>query len=749
MAEMMDPQKNSETSSPETIDSTKAQEIVERVEASTRNILGPLGLLLMALLVIMSLYHLSYVWFPMPTQIFRASHLLFVLPLVYLLYPAFRGERRGLGFCMDWVFCAAVVAGTTYLLGDLTLKWIQTSGPANLLELLSQPYQKYNHILISLLGGGVGLIALILILNMARTSAWKIPFYDVILCIAGIVSTAYIILDFDQFIYRNVTLNQVDIALGTVLILLILEATRRAVGWPLVWVIVTFIVYAFVGRSLPGDWAHRGYDLERLVGHLYMTLEGIFSIPLDVASTFIILFTIYGAVLDQSGAGRFFVDLSLSLTKGRRTGAGQAATVASFLLGGPSGSGVATAVTVGTITYPILKRAGYTAAAAGGLLAAGGIGAVISPPILGAAAFLIAEFLQISYLDVIKMSIIPTLLFYFGIFLMIELDARRFQLTQVAVEAHHPLKLSLRYWYHYISFFLIVVLMFQGFTAFYSVVLATIVGIATIYWDLFLSKWQTNSRSPILTRTLIEGTLRIPKALADGSRQILSVSVTCAAAGIIIGVTTLTGLGLKFADLIVSIAQNQLLPTVLLSAVALWILGMALPITVSYVVAAVIIAPALIKLGVAPVAAHMFIFYYSILSEVSPPVGLSAMAVSAFTGASPYTTMLQAWRYTLPVFLVPVMFVLSPGGTTLLLTGASLWETVMATFSVMVGLAAMVAGISGWFAGMISWPTRFLLVTGALFLMYVGEISDLLGLALCGGAVALEILRRKWAVVKP
>ncbi len=698
----------------ESVDTSKAQEIVERVEGATRTLPGMIGFFVFGLLVVMALYHLYYVWASIPTHLFRASHLLFVLPLVFLLYPAIKSKKRSFWFYPDWLSCAGVVTASLYFLGPIAYTLILS--PPSWAPLEAPISQIAMGVIISILMIGLW--------GVSRLTKGKLPFYDLILVIAAIASTAYIILDFEKFIYRSVTPNALDMALGTLFILLILEATRRAVGWPLVFIIIAFIAYAVFGRSLPGDWAHRGYDLERLVGHLYMTLEGIFSIPLDVAATFIILFTIYGAVLDQSGAGKFFVDLSLSLTKGRRTGAGQAATVASFLLGGPSGSGVATAVTVGTITYPILKKAGYSPAAAGGLLAAGGIGAVISPPILGAAAFLIAEFLRVSYLDVIKMSIIPTILFYFGILLMIELDARRFQLAQVKVEAQSPFKLSLRYWYHFVSLFLIVVLMFQGVTAFNAVVQATLVGVVTIYLDLFLSHWRARSRANILKQTLVEGTLKIPKALAEGSRQILSVSVTCAAAGIIIGVTTLTGLGLKFADLIVGLAQNQLLATILLSALALWVLGMALPITVSYVVAVVIIAPALVKLHVAPAAAHMFIFYYSILSEVSPPVGLSAMAVSAFTGASPYKTMMQAWRYTLPLFLVPVMFVLGPGGVALLLTNSVWWEITGALIAVLLSLTFIVAGVSGWFFGPISLLTRFLFISGGLLLSYIGKSNS-------------------------
>ncbi|HXF82011.1 MAG TPA: TRAP transporter fused permease subunit, partial [bacterium] len=308
-----------------------------------------------------------------------------------------------------------------------------------------------------------------------RGAARRIHAVDLVLTAAAIVSLGYVFVDFEGFIYRSVVPNTWDLVFGAATVLLILEATRRTVGKALLLVVVGFLLYAFAGPVLPAPWTHRGYDLSRLIGQLYMTLEGIFGVPIAVSSTFIILFTIYGSFLDQSGAGKFFVDLAFALTGRRRTGAGQAVTVASFLLGGPSGSGVATTVTVGAIAYPLLRQAGYDRESAGGLLSAGGIGAVISPPILGAAAFLIAEILKISYLDVLIMAIIPTALYYFAIFLMIELDARRFALRHVEIAAANPVQLAARYWYLLSSLVVIPAFMVYGFTAIKAVFWATIV----------------------------------------------------------------------------------------------------------------------------------------------------------------------------------------------------------------------------------------------------------------------------------
>ncbi len=553
----------------------------------------------------------------------------------------------------------------------------------------------------------------------------RIHLSDLALSIAAVASLGWIILDFEAFIYRTVVPNTWDLVFGVVLIVLVLEATRRAVGNALLIVVGAFIIYAFIGPYLPAPWTHRGYDLPRMVGQLYMTLEGIFGVPLAVSSTFIILFTIYGSFLDQSGAGKFFVDLAFALTGRRRTGAGQAVTVASFLLGGPSGSGVATTVTVGAIAYPLLKKAGYDRESAGGLLSAGGIGAVISPPILGAAAFIIAEILKISYLEVLRMAIIPTILYYFSIFLMIELDARRFGLRYVEMITENPWRLTVRYWYLLTSLIVIPAFMIYGFTA-----------IKAVFWSTIVA-W--------LASYLRRETALVPKklvtALANGSKQVLNIGVTTAAAGIIVGIVNLTGLGLKLSDIIISLAGSNLILTLIYAAVALWVLGLALPITATYIIAAVIVAPALIKLGVSELAAHMFIFYYAVLSEVSPPVGLSPMAAAALTGGNPFKTMMMAWKYTLPAFVVPFMFTVHPDGMALLLK-APVADIIKVSVTALLGLAAIASGFNGWFLRKATWPERAVLIVAGILLVYPGTTLDLIALLLVAGVGAMQLLLR-------
>ena len=558
-----------------------------------------------------------------------------------------------------------------------------------------------------------------------KGAARRIHPTDVILSLASVAALGYVIVDFEGFIYRAVVPNTLDLVFGVLTILLILEATRRSVGNALLIVVGGFILYAFAGPWLPAPWTHRGYDLSRLVGQLYMTLEGIFGVPIAVSSTFIILFTIYGAFLDQSGAGKFFVDLAFALTGRRRTGAGQAVTVASFLLGGPSGSGVATTVTVGAIAYPLLQKAGYDRESAGGLLSAGGIGAVISPPILGAAAFLIAEILKITYLQVLVMAIIPTILYYLSIFLMIELDARRFALRFVEIKTQNPWMLTRQYWYLLSSLIVIPAFMVVGFTAITAVFYSTLVAWAASY---------IRRDTALLPHKVIT-------ALANGSRQVLNIAVTTAAAGIIVGVVNLTGLGLKLSDIIVGFAGGNLILTLVYSAIALWILGLALPITATYIIAAVIVAPALIKLNVSELAAHMFIFYYAVLSEVSPPVGLSPMAAAALTGGNPFKTMLMAWKYTLPAFVVPFMFTVHPDGMGLLLQ-APAGDVIKVFITSVIGLATMAAGINGWLFRKASLIERVLLVVAGILFIYPTTSPDFIAAVMVAAVAAFQTLRK-------
>jgi len=577
----------------------------------------------------------------------------------------------------------------------------------------------------------------------------RVMWWDWIAVLLSIAVVAYVIAGGDDFTDRNTTPNGWDIVFGVSLILLILEAMRRTTGWIMPAVTSVFVAYALLGAYLPAPWTHKGYEVGRLVGHLYMTLEGIFGVAVDVSSSLIILFTIFGAFLQYSGAGKFYIDFSFSAMGGKPTGAGRTVVLASFLLGGPSGSGVATTVTLGSVAWPMLAKVGYERNAAGGLLAAGGLGAIISPPVLGAAAFLIAEFLKISYLDVLLMAVIPTLLFYLALFLMVEIDARKYGMGNAVFEKVDTVwNLTRKYWFHFLSLISIVAFMMWGFSPVLSVFWATVVAAVTsmLRSDTALIPYDLFRRGGSIGRKLWNSNFM--KAMEAGSVGVLNVAATCAGAGIIVGVVTLTGLGLKFSSIVIDLAGGSLLLTAIYTSLVVWIVGLAVPVTASYIICAVIAAPALIKLGVPDFAAHMFIFYYAVLSEVSPPTALSPFAAAAITGGDPYKTTMQCWKYTVPAFLVPFMFVLDPSGQGLLLMGsakalatANWWSIAEVTFTAALGVAALAAGFQGWALKKATAIERVMLIVAGFALVYPTVAADLLGIGLVIAALALQYLR--------
>ncbi|MET0632103.1 MAG: TRAP transporter fused permease subunit [Xanthobacteraceae bacterium] len=542
----------------------------------------------------------------------------------------------------------------------------------------------------------------------------RIRWFDIVAGITGAAILIYAIEGGEEFTDRATSPTRLDIVLGVVFIVLLLEATRRTTGWIVPAVALAFIAYAYFGPYLPPPWTHRGFDVGQLIGHLFITLEGIFGIPVDVSSSLIILFTIYGAFLQHSGAGKFFIDFSMAVMGNKANSAGRTVVLSSFLLGGPSGSGVATTVTIGAVAYPLMQKAGFEKNAAGGLLAAGGLGAIISPPVLGAAAFLIAEFLKISYLDVIWMATIPTCLYYLSLLFMVELDAKRFHAHTVSFEQELTLwQMTRRYGFHFLSLISIIIFMLWGYSPTLSVFWSTVLTYALSF----------------LTRETAITPRKLVRTLSDGSTSVLTAATTCATAGIIVGVVTLTGLGLKFSSIVIDYAGGSLLLTAIYTALIVWIVGLAVPVTASYIICAVIAAPAMMKLGVPDVAAHMFIFYYSVLSEVSPPTALSPFAAAAITGGDPYKTTLQAWKYTLPAFLVPFVFVLDPEGIGLLLKipkDGSWVDIVLITAKSALGLAALAAAAQGWALRKTTTPERLLLVLAGLFLVFPSLLEALM-----------------------
>ncbi|MEV0431067.1 TRAP transporter fused permease subunit [Micromonospora sp. NPDC050495] len=578
---------------------------------------------------------------------------------------------------------------------------------------------------------------------------------DWALAVAALLSCLYPVLPvslgtggggYDAFLDRQGLLVPLDVVFGTVLLLLLLEACRRTTGWILPAVCLLFLGYGYYGGLLPQSWpvAHAGLDFGQLVDAFYNSDSGFYGTPLDVAASYIVLFTIYGAVLDLSGAGRFFVELSAAAFRRSRTAPGRTAVASGFLLGTVSGSGAATTVSIGAVTWPILRRAGYPPERAGGMLAAAGVGAILSPPTLGAAAFIIAEYLGVSYLRVLGWATVPTLLYYLGILLSVEIDARRSGVRPVALDTGSAWRLLGRFGYHFLSLIAIVVLLATGASATRAVVLATLLAAALSFLD----------RRHRLT------VARVVAALSGGVRGVLAVSAVCAAAGIITATTTKTGLGPQAAALLVSGAQVVssepavvLVLTALLAGVALSLLGLAVPVTASFVIGWVIIGPALLHLGVAAPAAAMFVFYFAVLSEVSPPTALAAVAAAAVTGGRLVPTMWQTLRYALPAYLIPIAFVITPTGLGLLGIGGVERIAVAGLVSALsVAVLAVAAG--GWLPGVgpAGVPERILGALAGLVLLRLEPVPVAVGALLAAAMVAGVLVRRRaagWAGRSP
>jgi TRAP transporter 4TM/12TM fusion protein len=557
--------------------------------------------------------------------------------------------------------------------------------------------------------------------------------WDVALVVLSLAALAWPILDRAAFVYRAATPTAVDLALGLLLILLVLEATRRTVGWILPAVAVAFLVYAYLGPVLElvglGAIAHRGYMPDRLVGLLYMTLDGIFGVPLDVAATYIVLFALFGAVLEQSGAGAFFIRWAgAAAGRGSASGPARSVTLAGFLLGTVSGSGVATTVTLGAVAWPSLRSAGYSREHGAALLAASGIGAILAPPALGASAFLLAEFLRLPYLRVLGLALIPAALYYWCVLLTIAADAPRLGVKPIPASREPLAGLSLRGLPHLLPLAAMVAFLALGTTAFRAVFWATLLAVG-LSWIV---------RAPPV------GARRLASALASGGRAVLPVAATTATAGIIVGVVTLTGLGLELSGLLVDAAGGQPVLTVLYAAVAVWTLGLAVPVTASYIIAAVMIAPALVQVGIPDIAAHMFIFYYAVLSEVTPPTALSPFAAAALTGGNPFRTMMLTWKYTLPAFAVPLVFTLSDGGRALLLVGTPL-AIVRVTAGAALGLGAIAVALGGTFGRPLAMVERLAAFAGGALLLLADPRTDVAGASLLALLLAVHLVRRRRA----
>ncbi len=575
---------------------------------------------------------------------------------------------------------------------------------------------------------GFGL-ALVYLLYPTRKSwsRYKVHPFDVLLSILGAAAPAYIVFEYQHLVLRSGTVSGVDLAVGLLGILLVIEATRRIVGLPMVCVVLAFLIYAFAGPYMPGVLAHRGLTIEQLVGHLYFTTEGIFGIPLGVSSTFIFLFILFGAYLESTGLGKFFIDLANAIAGWASGGPAKVAVLSSGLMGTVSGSSVANVVGTGSLTIPMMKKLGYHKDFAGAVEAAASTGGQLMPPVMGAAAFLMAEFVGVPYIDIVKAAIVPAFLYFAGIWLGVHFEAKcgnlkgipRSQLPKIGTILKERGHLAL-------PLIVIVYLLVSGYTPMRAALVAIVLSI------LCSALRKSTRMKPI----------EIVRGLDRGARNVLSVLVACAAAGIIIGVVTKTGVGLKLASGLLDLSGGLLLPTMFFTMITAIVLGMGVPTTANYVITSTIAAPALVQMGVPVLCAHMFVFYFGIIADVTPPVALAAFAGSGIAGGNPLRTGINASKLAIAAFIIPYMFVLSP---VLLMLEGTMLDLFMTTLTALIGMVALSSALIGYLADNCSLLERLVLVAGGLMMIKPGFMTDIAGFALFAVILILQLKRRKSA----
>ena len=543
---------------------------------------------------------------------------------------------------------------------------------------------------------------------------------DVVFAALGAAAPAYIVIQYRDLVLRAGTVTGTDVIVGLIGVLLVVEATRRVVGLPMVTVVLCFLAYAFAGPYMPGVLAHRGLSLEQLVGHLFFTTEGIFGIPLGVSSTFIFLFILFGAYLESTGLGKFFIDLANAIAGWASGGPAKVAVISSGLMGTVSGSSVANVVGTGSLTIPMMKKLGYHKNFAGAVEAAASTGGQLMPPVMGAAAFLMAEFVGVPYVEIVMAATIPALLYFTGVWLGVHFEAKRNNLKGLPrEELPHTMTILKERGHLAIPLIVIVYLLVSGYTP----MRAALVAIAL---SLICAALRKSTRmKPI----------EIIKGLEQGAKNVLGVLIACASAGIIIGVVTKTGVGLRLASGLIELAGGELLPAMFFTMVTAIILGMGVPTTANYVITSTIAAPALVQMGVPVLAAHMFVFYFGIIADVTPPVALAAYAGAGISGGNALLTGVHASKLAVAAFIIPYVFVLSP---VILMVDAQPLTLILATITALIGMASVSAGLIGYLVNTCTLIERVVLIIAGLLMIIPGIETDTMGIVVMGAIILLQ-----------
>ncbi|WP_459908727.1 TRAP transporter permease [Desulfotomaculum defluvii] len=570
-------------------------------------------------------------------------------------------------------------------------------------------------------------LALVYLLYPAKKS-WsrsKLHWFDALLAVAAVATPMYILVYYKELVMRAGIVTTTDMIIGGLGILFVIEAARRVVGWPIVTVAILFLGYAFAGPYLPGAFAHQGATISGLVGHLYYTTEGIFGIPLGVSSTFIFLFILFGAYLEKTGLGKFFIDLANAIAGWASGGPAKVAVLSSGLMGTVSGSSVGNVAGTGSFTIPMMKKLGYRPEFAGAVEAAASTGGQLMPPIMGAAAFLMAEFTATPYIDIVKAATIPAILYFTGIWIGVHLEAKKTGLKGIPKDKLPKVVNILKERGHLaIPLAVIVYLLVTGYTPMRA-------ALAAIVLSIVCSMLRKSTRISLMD---------ILKGLEEGARAALGVIIACATAGIIIGVVTKTGLGLKLGSALIDLAHGQLLPTLFFTMITSIILGMGVPTTANYVITSTIAAPALIQLGVPMLAAHMFVFYFGIIADVTPPVALAAFAGAGIAGSDPIKTGVNASKLAIAAFLIPYIFVMSPS---LLLIDTTIPKVAMMIVTSLTGMTAIAAALAGYLITHAGKIEKILFFIGGLLMIDPNLLTDVIGFVILLSAIVIQKIKAK------
>jgi TRAP transporter 4TM/12TM fusion protein len=535
---------------------------------------------------------------------------------------------------------------------------------------------------------------------------------DVALAIMGMVVGLYIAFNYKELIYRAGDYMTLDLIIGGIAILLVLEGARRVVGLPIAIIASIFLLYAKVGPYLPGFLNHRGYSVERVISHMYYTTEGIIGVPLGVAATFIFLFILFGAFLEKTGIGKFFIDLANSVAGFAAGGPAKVAVITSALEGTISGSSVANTVGSGSFTIPLMKSLGYKPEFAAAVEAAASTGGQIMPPVMGAAAFLMAEFIGVPYMTIAKAAIIPALLYFTGIWIMVHFEAKKMGMKGLSKEQLPKLtKVLKERGYLFLPLVGIIYFLVEGSTP----IKAALYGLGLAIAASFIRKDTRLSLKDFF------------EALETGARNALGVSIACACAGIIVGTITLTGLGLKLGNGLIGLSGGNLVLTLVFTMISSLILGMGAPTTANYIITSTIAAPAIVMLGVPVLAAHMFTFYFGIIADITPPVALAAFAGSAIAKSDPLKTGIQASKLAIAAFIIPYVFVFNPA---MLLIDTTPLQVVQIVITSILGMVGIGAAMEGYFLTHANKLERVAFLIGGLLLVDPGAITDVIGIVI-------------------